>query len=261
MGGSEEAGRRADADRHLGALAAFAVEHLFECADALGCRLRREVEAEPAVAFARDSAERGVRLAAENDRRVGRLDRLGRLAAGRQRVELAFVGGDVIEPEAAHDLQILFGARAAAGPRHAQRSELFAQPADAHAEIDAPVRKAVNGGHLLGCVHRVSLRDEGDARAQAHLFCCGGEESEDVERVQHARVRAYGQLAVLGVGVLRCVLVEEDHVFWRPDGGEAEVVGGSADDHQEFGRGDGREERWHDADFHVGSLRFVCGQF
>ena len=113
-----------------------------------------------------DARERGVALAAEVDRRVRLLHRLGVLAQRGHVVELAVVLGDVVLPQPAHHLDVLAvrSPRRSKATSHASNSSF--EPADADAEVEAAVRQPVDGGDLLGRVDGVALRHEADAGAE-----------------------------------------------------------------------------------------------
>src|SRR6185436_7250077 len=87
-----------------------------------------EIVAVPALPEIGDSLESRVALAAEVDRRVRLLDRLGKLPAARQPVELALVLGDGVAPQRLHDIDVFAAAHATAVERDAEHVELFLQP-------------------------------------------------------------------------------------------------------------------------------------
>ena len=176
------------------------------------------------------------------------LERLRVLAAGGQLVEGSLVLGDVVLPQPAHDLQVLAAALAPLLPRHADGLELLGQPPDAHAEVEAPVGEPVDVGHRLGRVDGVALRHQADPGAQAHPRGDRGQEGQDGEGLEHPVLAADRDLAVVGVGIGRAVLVEQQHVLGHPEGVEAAGVGRLAQGPQELRCGDGADGRREEPD-------------
>ena len=73
------------------------------------------------------------------------------------------------------------------------------------------------------------LRDQADAGAETDAAgdgCGGAQGHEGIEPVGRCR---HGELAALGVGILRVVPVEEDHVLAHPEGRESRGIGRAGD--------------------------------
>ena len=96
----------------------------------------------PAVAEAGDAAQRRRAVAADPDRRMRALQRLGEERGVVEREEAAVKGDAVLASTALDQAEILVGARAALVEGHAEQVELLAQPAAGDAEQQAPVRRA-----------------------------------------------------------------------------------------------------------------------
>ena len=96
------------------------------------------------------------------------LHRLREHRAWIERVELPLVGGGLVAPQGPQHFEVLVGPPSPVGPRDVDRIELLLQPSHADTEVDAAVGQPVEGGHLLGRVHRIALGKEHHRRAQAH---------------------------------------------------------------------------------------------
>ena len=196
-------------------------------------------------------AERGPALPADVHGRMGLLDRLGEHLARVERVELPLVGGGLVAPEGAQHLQVLVGAPSPVRPGHVQGVELLLQPPDADAEVDSPVGQPVEGGHLLGRVHRVALGQEHHGGAETGGGGVGGQERQGVEGLQQAAPRRGRDAPVVGVGVGGGVLLEQDHVLADPDGADPPLVGLGPHRGQDLGGGEGAGRGHPQVDAHA----------
>src|SRR3546814_17280448 len=77
------------------------------------------------------------------------------------------------------------------------------QPAHADAQLHPPAGEAVEGGHLLREGHRVALREDQDAGAEADRRRRRGDVGEPDQRIRDVEVLAAGHAAVVAVGVLQ----------------------------------------------------------
>src|SRR6185295_16284070 len=109
----------------------------------LGRFLRSDAEPVPPLSDVRDPLQRRVALAAEVDRRMRLLDRLGILPARRKTIELAGIARHRIAPQALHHFEV--GARAlrATLEGHLEGAEFLLEPTDADAEVHASARQIV----------------------------------------------------------------------------------------------------------------------
>ena len=197
-------------------------------------RLRRHVDAEPAVAHLADPPECGRTLTTEDDRRMRTLDGLGIRPDFGEAAELAAELGLFLGPQHLHDFQVFARTLGATFPGHAERGEFLGQPADAHPEVEAAARQLVQAGDFLGGHERVAFGHQADAGAEPQGFgLCRGvrQRGERIEKVDlHRR---HGHFAVQGIRVLRAVLVEQHHVLRRPQRMKARLLdrpGSQADD-------------------------------
>ena len=186
----------------------------------LGAR-RIEVEAVPAGAELHRAPEGLVGIAADDDRHMRLLDRLGIHLHRLERHPLALEVDHRLGPQAAHHLEELVAARAAVLPLVAAALDLFLVPADADAEIEAAVGQPVERADFLGGVDRVALGDERDAGAEAHLGRGRGEEAEGRRDVEHAAARRHRDAAILRARIAEGVLVEQGDMLAHPDRFEA----------------------------------------
>src|SRR3546814_7153493 len=74
------------------------------------------------------------------------------------------------------------------------------QPAHADAQLHPPAGEAVEGGHLLREGHRVALREDQDAGAEADRRRRRGDVGEPDQRIRDVEVLAAGHAAVVAVG-------------------------------------------------------------
>src|SRR6185312_13157847 len=178
---------------------------------------------EPAVAILDDAAQRVIRLAAQEDRRMRALRRLG---PGPDRIEpdhLAAIGGGLLGPDLlhrenafAHQLEprLVLGAVV---------FHLLDVPAAADAKDEPPARQPVEAGDAFRGDDRVALGNEADAGAEHQLLGRRCREAQRDERVVRVRI-ALGQLAAAAerrlaagrdVGVLGDVERVEAAIFER----------------------------------------------
>ena len=136
----------------------------FERLGELGRRLGRRV---PAVPQRRHALERAGAVAADPDRRVRLLHRLGREADLAHVVELALEARIVLGPERLEDREHLVGLPAARVERRAQQLQLFLPPAHAHADDQAPLGQRVDRGEHLGHDDRMAMAEHEHGGAQA----------------------------------------------------------------------------------------------
>src|SRR6266566_2290338 len=103
------------------------------------------------------------------------------------RMELALEADDAFGPEPAHELDLLFEAPCAVLKRNAERGELDRVPANAHAQAQLALGQPIQIGGLLGDEHRLTLRQDNDARqvAQPWRGACQ-------ERTEHERFAQVG---------------------------------------------------------------------
>src|SRR5262249_21209946 len=125
----------------------------------LGAR-RIAIEAVPAGTVLHGAAKGGIGVAADDDRHVRLLDRLGIEPCGLEPDPFALEVDYRLGPQPAHDLEELVAARAAILPLIAADLDLFLVPADADSEVDSTAAQPVERAHLLGGVDRVALRHE-----------------------------------------------------------------------------------------------------
>src|SRR5690349_12911479 len=105
----------------------------------------------PAITVARDPAERRRAVAADPDRRMRPLHRLGQAAQRLEAVEVTAEAGGVLRPQRLEDLQVLVADRAATiEVRRAERLELLAQPAHADTDRQTAAREHVERRQHLG---------------------------------------------------------------------------------------------------------------
>ena len=147
----------------------------------------------PAIAVVDDAVEDGWAGAAEDDRRVRVLHRLGPLP-GRGDVDMApVVLGNLVRPEGLDRLHLLPHEAEAGRGVDAVGLHLLVVPAGADAEDDATVGDLVEGRDLLGRVDGVALGDEGEGGDDLDLLGDGGGGGQRDEGVEHALV-AHGRL-------------------------------------------------------------------
>lgn len=205
---------------------------------------------DPGVTEFGDPAEPAL-AAADVDGRVRPLHRLGPGEDGVEIDEPAVELGLVRGPQLAHRPQAFVGEQTPRGGVGTVVAHLLAVPADADTEDGAAVGDQVEGGHLLGRVDRVALRDQGDPGAQQQAPGDGGDHGQGDEGVEGAVVHLR-QFAAPGIGALAAhrdvaVLRDEQRVerpFLQggPERGGADALVGD----------EGR-----DPDFHDGSVG--CG--
>ncbi len=185
-------------DLDLGRVAPGLGGHLLEAGEAL---LDRSASGDrnPALAIAQRAARTLGEGAADDDRRVRLLHRLG---PGHNRVEvdeLAVVFGLGFRPDLLHRLDALAHQLGAALEGGAVVLHLLGIPADADAEQEAALRHLVYRGHLLGGLDRIALVDQAYPGADFQLRGGrrgGGEGHKGV----HAVVVALRQVAAAGEG-------------------------------------------------------------
>ena len=95
-------------------------------------------------------------------------DRLG-FQAPLDRVVGSLEADAVLRPQALHDRELLFEARAALFQVDAVQGELVGLVADGDAEDDTPVRHHIEHGDVLGEAHGVMERGHDDVGAEDHL--------------------------------------------------------------------------------------------
>ena len=78
----------------------------------------------------------------------------------------------------------------------------------------------------------------------------GGKERECGQRLQQTGSGGDRNTAILGIGVDRAVLLEEDHVLAYPDGADAVLLGLLADDGQQLRGSEGIGGRYPEIDAH-----------
>ena len=127
----------------------------------------------------------------------------------------------VLGPEGADDLDVLRGARAALFVGHADRFELTAHVAHAHAEDEAPVGEHVDARQLLRQNDRVSLGKKNDPAGELDPLSHRGDEGEGGHGVDDAGRRREGGG--------RHLWVDDDHVLAGPDRLEVGGFGRSRD--------------------------------
>src|SRR6266540_1751758 len=162
-------------------------------------------------------------------------------------VERGFPG----PPQHPHRLDCLVGARAAILERRADRLGFLAQPADADAEQEAPVRERVDRRALLRADHGAALREDQHAGAQPEPLGDAGQERKERERV--GEIVVLDREAAFGVvRVARRVLRGDHRVLEGPDRLEAGLLGRLGVRRDRVRR---RQEmpvaRWHDAEAHA----------
>ena len=156
----------------------------------------------PAVAEPRGAAQRRAALAADPDRRVRLLHRLGLEQHIGEFDVFAVEARIVLGPQLAAGHQILVGDRTALGEgRHAQRLELLLHPAGADAEGQPAVRQHVDRRQHLGQQHRRAVRDDGDRGDQPQPRGLAGDKRDRGQLLVPVAARAAGKLAGVAVGI------------------------------------------------------------
>jgi hypothetical protein len=90
----------------------------------------------------------------------------------------------LVAPQGAHGVDVLVGARAALGERHADGAHFRLEVAGTDAEDQPSLRQHVEARDLLGEYERVALRQDDDAGPEAQLRGAGRDEGQVDERVE-----------------------------------------------------------------------------
>ena len=168
----------------------------------------------PAVAAARDAAQRRDAVAADQQRRVRPLERLRRGEGVLEGEVRPRVGGGPVRPQRLHHVDALVADGAARVVVDAQRLVLLGHRADTDADIEAAARHHVDRRELPGEGHRVQVGQHQHAGAEAHALGAGGHPGEQRQRVP-VRLEAQPLADVAGV----------EDVVRDPDGGKARLLG------------------------------------
>src|SRR5712691_8084936 len=136
--------------------------------------------------------------------------RLGRRVVERPELAVEIL---LAAPQRSHQADRLVGTPTAAFELDAHEVELVLVPAHADAQREAAARELLQRRDLLREVHRVVQRHEDDRGAEPDSLRPAGDPAERDERVVYAPVR----IDALGA---------DDDVLGRPDGVEAELLGG-----------------------------------
>lgn len=132
-------------------------------------------------------------------------------------------------PQRAHGFDVLVVPGPAARPGHAQRFELFLEPANPQAEFHPASGNAIERGQFLGQYQRIALRHDKDAGTEPQCRRRRRSERQPDERVGNGRVRFRRDLAVFRVGVPGGNAVRQHHVLAAPHGLESGGLSAPAD--------------------------------
>src|SRR6266545_1253834 len=177
-------------------------------------------------------------VAAEQQRRVGTLHRLGVEAGRRDLVEAAVELDHVLGPQGPQRRDELLGPRAALLHGNPDRLELLAHPAEAEAHVEPAARDRVERGELLGEQGGREERQVRDREAEADPAGLPGEVGQRDDRVVDAAVDGRA-----GARVRPC---RDEQALEGPDRPVAELLGAAHQPHLVLGRrpraGDGNAE-------------------
>src|SRR2546427_12507860 len=173
-------------------------------ADALDLRFRildRHIHAKPAVTHLSYALERRCALPTEEDRWMGFLHRLGVQTDLRKAAELACELRLFLGPQQLHRLEISPGTLGSPLPRHADRGELFSQPAHAYTKVKPATGEFVQARDLFGRNYRATLGHETDAGAKPEGLGVRSGKGEGDKGIKNIDLGRHRQFAVLGVRV------------------------------------------------------------
>src|SRR5947208_920926 len=143
--------------------------------------------------------------------------------------------------------------------RHAERVELLAQPTDAHAQLDAPLREHVERRELLGEDDGVALRQDEDAGREAERRGGGADPCQPDQRIGDRALLGTGHATARRVRVLRLVVGWDDDVLDGPERLDAVLLGDSTEGGSHVGLHVGTDVGEHDPELHRTPARSLAG--
>src|SRR5579862_5454380 len=243
---------RRDDDLQFLHIAALLAHQLAQYRKLCGGLLRIQFEPEPSVAKPRDAPKRRHTLAAEDDGQLRALRGLGIAAHTVEAHELAGEAAFLFAPQLAHHLDIFAGPLRAPLEWNPERGKFFRRPTDADAERDAAGTQAVETRDHLRERERIMLGDEAYSGREANAAGARSRVCQADEWIEQVDVAARHEAAVVAIGILRIMAVEEDHVLGRIERRKAEPL--SIFRHRTNGAGprrfsdsDRRDSNLHDA--------------